>query len=521
MTRSARYTFFIFCCLVASLTSALFPPSTLAAPNEDKEFHVRTFSKPGPTKWLPQRGRGSFEEDRLILISKKSMTDEEIAAAVKEAHGQLISIMDVCTKKLIVIQTNKGFFDKAENKLKANKMFSVVGRNYQLKARSGSETPVAIAGKPVKTPTSTTPNAPVVNDMYFPNQWGLKAINAASVLTQFINPVKTYASWPPIKVTSVGNFVIYPPVIGSIGFIDGGCSTTPPDLSGQKVFGGFYMAYGSDYNLLPTGGPGIGATAGPIYSFKNFFPDANALPDWSGHGTAVASVACARANDNIGIAGVCPGCYVVPFKVTCGHPPTSYSYAVALNIGSHYGPRVMSCSLGPEGSTILNDTIVMDGVNHFATCEGPERLHPGGGLLFAAAGETNDGMTYGGLEPGSLNDNVIFVGSIGPDYKIAGNSNFGGAIQFYMPGVDILTCDRSGAILKLTGTSYATPMAAAAAALVWWSNPALTRSQVLSILRRTASNGGLYSGQALLGGDGRKTGYGVIDVGAAVSAARY
>ena len=62
-----------------------------------------------------------------------------------------------------------------------------------------------------------------------------------------------------------------------------------------------------------------------------------------------------------------------------------------------------------------------------------------------------------------------------------------------------------------SGTSFATPEVAGAAALVWAANPKLTARQVAAILERTAT-----------GRSARKDelGYGVIDAGAAVTAAR-
>ena len=62
-----------------------------------------------------------------------------------------------------------------------------------------------------------------------------------------------------------------------------------------------------------------------------------------------------------------------------------------------------------------------------------------------------------------------------------------------------------------SGTSFSTPEVAGAAALVWAANPGLTAQQVAGILKATASGRGKWSPQL---------GYGVIDVAAAVAAAR-
>ena len=62
-----------------------------------------------------------------------------------------------------------------------------------------------------------------------------------------------------------------------------------------------------------------------------------------------------------------------------------------------------------------------------------------------------------------------------------------------------------------SGTSFSTPQVAGAAALVWAANPALTADQVASILKSTASGQGRWNS---------RLGFGVIDVAAAVAAAR-
>ena len=62
-----------------------------------------------------------------------------------------------------------------------------------------------------------------------------------------------------------------------------------------------------------------------------------------------------------------------------------------------------------------------------------------------------------------------------------------------------------------SGTSFSTPEVAGAAALVWAANPALTAQQVAAVLKSTASGSGRWN---------PRLGFGVIDVAAAVAAAR-
>jgi subtilisin family serine protease len=106
-------------------------------------------------------------------------------------------------------------------------------------------------------------------------------------------------------------------------------------------------------------------------------------------------------------------------------------------------------------------------------------------------------------------------------------SNTGTHVSLSAPGEDVL-----GAISSLSssndypriplagaqtglygygsGTSFAAPQVAGAAALVWAANPALSAQQVAEILERTASGRGSWNS---------RLGYGVIDLAAAVARA--
>ena len=63
-----------------------------------------------------------------------------------------------------------------------------------------------------------------------------------------------------------------------------------------------------------------------------------------------------------------------------------------------------------------------------------------------------------------------------------------------------------------SGTSFATPQVAGAAALVWAANPQLRADEVASIIEQTATGQGSWN--AALG-------YGVLDVAAAVARAQH
>ncbi|MEO8000023.1 MAG: S8 family serine peptidase, partial [Gemmatimonadaceae bacterium] len=101
-------------------------------------------------------------------------------------------------------------------------------------------------------------------------------------------------------------------------------------------------------------------------------------------------------------------------------------------------------------------------------------------------------------------------------------SNYGPTLWMLAPGVSIHTTDIAGPsgyepgnfTATFNGTSSATPHVAGAAALMLSANPNLSASAVRELLSRTAK---MLKGQK---GWTRELGYGRLDVGAAVAAAK-
>jgi subtilisin family serine protease len=121
----------------------------------------------------------------------------------------------------------------------------------------------------------------------------------------------------------------------------------------------------------------------------------------------------------------------------------------------------------------------------------------------------------------------LAVTASGPDGRRASYANTGSWVSLAAPGEHVL-----GAVSALSspllypraaldgvtglygygsGTSFATPQVAGAAALVWAANPSLTARQVAQTLKETASGGGRWTPEL---------GFGVIDVEAAVARAQ-
>ena len=109
-------------------------------------------------------------------------------------------------------------------------------------------------------------------------------------------------------------------------------------------------------------------------------------------------------------------------------------------------------------------------------------------LVIAAAGNAaSDNDTHPEMPADLSNtyDNVIAVGASDASNRMASFSDYGQSVSLMAPGenmADITTMDWTGStgqvIVWASGTSFAAPMVAAAAALIWSAAPALTYLQV-------------------------------------------
>jgi subtilisin family serine protease len=202
--------------------------------------------------------------------------------------------------------------------------------------------------------------------------------------------------------------------------------------------------------------------------------------DPSGHGTHVAGIAAARADNGRGIAGLCWSCGILPVRVldANGRAPNSV-IAAGIEWAIDSGAHVINLSLGSPTDSL-------------AVREAVERAERHGVVVVAAAGNGNTtGREYPAAYPSvvgvaaSTTTDARWVGTLG-----ATGSNHGPWVSVAAPGVSILSTTRStllqGSYGRMTGTSMATPHVAGAVGLALAANPALTPAQVRSALAATS-----------------------------------
>ena len=211
---------------------------------------------------------------------------------------------------------------------------------------------------------------------------------------------------------------------------------------------------------------------------KNF-TDSSTIDDLYGHGTHVGGIVAAVTNNNKGVAGGCPACQLMNGKVLDDSGSGAYSWiASGITWAADNNAKVINMSLGGPLPSRTLEKAVNYAWNH-------------GVVVVAAAGNSGDRTkTY----PGSYR-NVIAVAATNNTDQKASFSSYGAKwVDVAAPGQDIFSTfpNHAYSINKslnydfASGTSMATPMTSAVAALIWSTPYGSSASSVRSRLESTA-----------------------------------
>jgi subtilisin family serine protease len=191
-----------------------------------------------------------------------------------------------------------------------------------------------------------------------------------------------------------------------------------------------------------------------------------------GHGTSMASIMVGRPG-RFGIRGLAPGARVTPVAIPIDGTTdvaANDHLAEAIRWAADHGARIISLSLS--------------GVQHrAAACPADEQraiFHAlrTGALVLAASG--NSGPRLGAPEDPGVCLGVASVGAVNRRGVVARFSSRHRYLALTAPGVDIASIGPGGAPFAGNGTSQATALVSAVAALVWSAHPALTAPRVLA-----------------------------------------
>jgi subtilisin family serine protease len=329
------------------------------------------------------------------------------------------------------------------------------------------------------------PDAPVTlaavpNDPLWPSQWGLHQTAPGGAAP----PVDIDApeAWDVVSAT--------PDVV--IALVDTGVDLAHPDLAGAAWT-----------NTAEAAGlPGVDDDANGYvddvhgYNFREHSDELyrDAAEDW--HGTHLAGILAARADDGLGVAGLASGARLMVCKFIGGPKVsgTSAGAAEAIEYAAAQGAHLINASFGtPLASTLLADTIAASGL-----------------LVAVAAGNDRRDIDIKPSYPASLElPNVITVAAVDAQGALATGwgetklqgSNWGlVAVDLAAPGDRIRSTWPDARWGGTSGTSMATPLVTATAALLLSWDPSLSVAELRAALLASARPLPALAGKVATGG---------------------
>ncbi|MFF1734264.1 type VII secretion-associated serine protease mycosin [Streptomyces sp. NPDC058247] len=223
--------------------------------------------------------------------------------------------------------------------------------------------------------------------------------------------------------------------------------------------------------------------AGRVLHGKNLAPgeSGDEQSDYDGHGTITASLIAgtgARAGGH-GAFGLAPGAKILPVRLPRSGVTTqaegdkrfNKAAAEAIRYAADEGAKVINISQGsPVGTPQLTEAV------KYALGKGS--------LVFASSG--NSGATNNSVEYPAATPGVVGVAAVGKDLKRTHESTFGPQVDMAAPGEEMLAaCTAKSGLCESHGTSDATAIASASAALIWSEYPHWTNNQVLRVMLNT------------------------------------
>jgi hypothetical protein len=178
-------------------------------------------------------------------------------------------------------------------------------------------------------------------------------------------------------------------------------------------------------------------------------PSPGGTDEYSSHGTHVAGIIGATADNGKGIAGVAPNVLVMPVRAMAGRSGRSNWIADGIDYAVANGAKVINLSLGGAYSQLIDEAIA--------------RAWKAGVVVVAAAG--NEGASAASFPASSRVPGVIGVAATDAQRGVAAFSNWGPGVDITAPGVSILSTFGGRSYKALSGTSMAAPHVSGALAL--------------------------------------------------------
>ncbi|OEJ97892.1 hypothetical protein J116_006330 [Streptomyces thermolilacinus SPC6] len=241
----------------------------------------------------------------------------------------------------------------------------------------------------------------------------------------------------------------------TVAVLDAGVDPTVPELRGK-------VQVGADLTADVTGGSKDGA-------------------ETVQHGTNMAAYIAGTGAAG-GIKGLAPDARILSVKVATPGMKGMFGLAGPLSKAIRHAVD--------EGSRIINISMVTSSVTgqEAELQAAVDYALNKGTLIFAGTGNEGAELAeYPAVVPG-----VVAVGALDTKGKVAKFSNYGDHVALAAAGVELVgRCESDKArFCAKDGTSGATAIASASAALIWSAHPDWTNNQVLRVMMETAGRNG-------------------------------
>ena len=332
----------------------------------------------------------------------------------------------------------------------------------------------------------------IPNDPDFDQQWGLRNVGQLHLIA---DPPPSNVAGLSDRDADVSNAwdVTQGAQSTVIAVIDTGVDVTHPDLDDNIWL---------NADEIPANGDDDDGN-GFIDDVRGWdFVGSDANPnDTVGHGTHVAGIVAAEADNATGGAGVCPLCTVMPLRAGTGNGIDLFDAIQAVRYAVRNRADIMNMSFGgPVWSKLFRKALEQAGragVLTVAAAGNEDRDNDlldwsgGGGpplgpvypasyglTSIVSVAATNDRDRYG------YHTGCRLSGSSGCDFTNWGNAS----VDLAAPGVDIFSTVPSGGYGIANGTSMASPFVAGVAGLVESLHPSYAPARLRNALLRSVNH---------------------------------
>ena len=316
------------------------------------------------------------------------------------------------------------------------------------------------------------------NDPKYREQWNLPAIHA----------LEAWQWFPGRYLTSSLNLDRV-----KVAVLDTGADCTHPDFANA----------GNSSTDAANGGQLIWLASTALQATTVTAPACEWQDDF-GHGTVVAGIVAAAANNGVGVAALGSMVELIIVKVAGSNGQTTDSLlATAILYAIGKGARVINISLAGAGySRTLQSAVDFAWGNNVV-------------LIGAVGNNGKDAPVYP-----AANHHVLGVGAFDVNGSVAAFSNLGAAVDVVAPGVSIQSTSPVAGTPRYTamyhtvsGTSMAAPHAAALAGLLVMASPGASADEIVRRIQR--------SSDLSIDGWSTEMGYGRIDAERAITGSNW